>query len=210
MDLPTFEIAILSVTDEDEIEFVSGQRAQSGPAFIAREVIGTTWGGTPEELEKVVNPSDIARLVLFDTWTRNCDRHPPDDNRKPNLNNVFFSYEETPLGQVRIIAMDHTHCFCCGRDLDQKLDHIDLVKDERIFGLFPGFKPYVHAHWDVLEAAVAKLPTIDPGWVETLVGGIPPEWQVSQAGRIALVNQVCHRARYVADNILPILENALS
>lgn len=210
MGLPTFEIAVINVTEEDEIEFATGAHAQPGPAFIAREVNGTTWGGSAEELENVVNPEDIARLVLFDTWTRNCDRHPPEENKKPNLNNVFFAYDDAHPGQFRIIAMDHTHCFCCGRDLDNRLSHIDLVQDDKIFGLFPEFKPFVQSHWASLEADAAKLPTIDRVWLETVVNELPDAWEVTAAGKMALVNQVCNRARYVADNIMQIFQNALN
>src|SRR5437764_66658 len=92
LGLATFEIALIRVAVEDEIEFLSGQRAQPGPAFIAREQSGMVWGGAGGVLEKLVNPEDLAKLVLFDTWTRNCDRYPPDlRTRKPNRNNVFLS-----------------------------------------------------------------------------------------------------------------------
>jgi hypothetical protein len=210
-DLPIFDFAIVNVTDEDEITFLNGQRAQPGPAFVSRAESGMTWGGTAEELQLLVNPEDIGRLVVFDTWTRNCDRHPPDlAMRKPNRGNVFFSNEEMPDGQFRLIAMDHTHCFRCGDYLTPVLDHIDLVKDERIYGLFPEFKPFVKAHWATVEAAAAKLLTIDREWVLGVVAQIPLQWQVSPEGRAALANQIVNRATYVAETIGPSLQATLN
>ena len=128
LGLPTFEFAIIQVTKHDEIKFKAGY-ALPGPAFITREQSGMTWGGTPKELDSLVNPADIGKLVLFDTWTRNCDRHPPDlAMRKPNLGNVFLSNKGMTGGKFELIVMDHTHCFTCGRDLNAHLAHIDLAK----------------------------------------------------------------------------------
>ena len=74
--LPTFEYAILQVdADVDEIPFTNGRFAQSGSAFCTREEPGRTWGGGADELEPLVNSSDIPRLVVFDTWIRNRDPH---------------------------------------------------------------------------------------------------------------------------------------
>ena len=58
---------------------------------------------------------------MFDTWLLNCDRfsfptrNPPTKPRI-NRNNVFLS-EEAPDGKFVLKAMDHTHCFTCGKNL---------------------------------------------------------------------------------------------
>lgn len=204
MGLPTFEFALIEVTHDDEIEFLNGQRALPGPAFITRSESGMVWSGKREELELLVNPEDIGRLVLFDTWTRNCDRHPPDPTlRKPNRNNVFFSNVGLPDGQFRLLAMDHTHCFNCGRDLTATLANIDQVQDERTYGLFPEFHDFVHPDRFEWAAAVAQLRTLDRNWVRGIVGSIPREWLVEPAGRDALVRLICDRANFVADRFCP-------
>jgi hypothetical protein len=102
----------------------------------------STWGGGDRELKLLVNPQDISRLVVFDTWVMNCDRHCPIDpgtgiRRKPNRDNVFLS-EDAPDGQFLLKAIDHTHCFSCGRDWTKRLNQFDRIKDGRVFGLFPG------------------------------------------------------------------------
>jgi hypothetical protein len=199
LGLPTFEWAIVDVTPEDEIVFVNGGRAQPGPAFITREHSGTTWGGKKEELNALVNPSDIGKLVLFDTWTRNCDRHPPDlTSRKVNRNNVFLSSEGMIDGQFCLVAMDHTHCFNCGRDLNANLGHIDLIQDDRLFGLFPEFKPFICKYHDGVTNGLSRLAALERSWVESIVAGIPSAWQVDQSGRSALVTMIVNRAQYVS------------
>lgn len=206
LGLPTFEVSLINVTVEDEIQFLNGQFAQPGPAFIAREQSGMVWGGRAGILDKLVNPEDIPRLVLFDTWTRNCDRYPPDlAMRKPNRNNVFLSNEDVPDGFFRLLAMDHTHCFNCGRDLNAHLADIDLVQDERLYGLFPEFLPFLPPHQAALDAATARLRTLGRQWVIDLASTIPAEWQVPNSGQDALVNLICNRAHYTADTFGPAL-----
>lgn len=66
--LPTFESSLIEIDAEvDEIPFHRGGQAESGLAFVTRAVTGHTWGGSVEELSELVNPSDIGRLVVFDT-----------------------------------------------------------------------------------------------------------------------------------------------
>ena len=118
--LPTFDFGVLQIDAEiDEIPFLRGGTAASGPAFVTRAAAGHTWGGSAEELDCLVNCEAISWLMVFDTWTLNCDRHPADLTvRSPNYDNVFLERvsESDPVG-FRLIAMDHTHCFTCGRDL---------------------------------------------------------------------------------------------
>jgi hypothetical protein len=210
LGLPIFEFAIVQVTAEDEIQFKNGQ-AQVGPAFITREQSGMTWGGTADELSLLVNPEDIGKLILFDTWTRNCDRHPPDlTARKPNRGNVFLSNEGMEGGKFQLVAMDHTHCFNCGRDLNAQVAHIDLIKDERMYGLFPEFKPFIRNHLQALGDAISKLKTLDKLWLQGLIGSIPAEWQVDAAGRAALATLIYDRADYVDETFLALLETKMA
>lgn len=213
LGLPTFETAIVPVTELDEIIFINDKRAAPGPAFIAKEMSGETWGAVKGRLTVLVNPGDVGKLMLFDTWTRNADRYPPDlDVRKPNYNNLFFSNAGLPDNHWRLIAMDHTHCFTSGRDLNTKLATIDIVKDDRVYGLFPELKPYllqpeVRAE---LEAAVDKLATLDRAWVREQIATIPPEWQVEPAAREALEEFICQRANFLSLNYRSMIEPHLT
>jgi hypothetical protein len=202
--LPTFDVGLIHIdADVDEIPFLRGGQATSGTAFVTRASPGHPWGGSPEELDSLVNPEAVSRLVVFDTWTLNCDRHPPDlTARRPNYDNVFLQdANDRPMGQSRLIAMDHTHCFTCGRDLGQGTADIDRVKDERLYGLFPGFIPKVRQN--EVETALGRLHQLREATVKECVAKIPPDWEVAAGAREALIELIVRRATFVADTILP-------
>ena len=206
--LPTLEFSIIEIDAEvDEIPFLRGGVAASGPAFVTKAAIGHPWGGAEEELASLVNPEDVGRLVVFDTWVRNCDRHPPDlQVRRPNYDNVFLEdMVGEDAGKTRLVAMDHTHCFTCGRDLDEKVSNIGLVRDDRLYGLFPGFRSFVR-QLDV-ESAIERLSEAREEIVRPLVEDIPGEWEVGAKARAALSELIVRRARHVAETVLgPIAE----
>lgn len=103
-------------------------------------------------------------------------------------------------GKTRLIAMDHTHCFTCGRDLDDKLVHIGRVKDDRLYGLFPGFRSLVRQA-DV-EAAIDRLRELEVEVVRPIVDTIPDEWKVDVKAKDSLVQFVVRRAEFAAETIL--------
>jgi HipA-like kinase len=208
LELSTFDWAIVTVDEIDEIPFLdkdgnkTGQ-ATPGPAFITRAEPGASWGGGQRELKMLANPDDISRLVVFDTWLLNCDRYsrPKDDPTKsPRINrdNVFLS-EEAPAGQFLLKAMDHTHCFTCGREWTKKLAHDDTMKHGRVFGLFPEFRKFLNR--DAIVQAATDLRGITRESVTEMTQSIPKEWEVPRAARDALVDLVVGRATFVADTI---------
>lgn len=145
----------------------------------------------------------IPKLVVFDTWTLNCDRYPPDlTKRKPNYDNVFLSAERAPSGKFEIVAMDHTHCFTCGRSLNERIATIGRIKDERVYGLFPEFIPQVRAGRDTVMRGAELLRRLNSADCDVIVDSIPTEWEVSAGVRKALARLVYERARFVADNII--------
>lgn len=78
--LSILDFAVIEVDDIMEIPFVDKEgnqtgMAQPGPAFITRAESGDTWSGDARQLGRLVNPQDVSRLVVFDTWTLNCDRY---------------------------------------------------------------------------------------------------------------------------------------
>jgi hypothetical protein len=75
LGLPTFDVAVVDYPDELSFKLPKGCETQAGPAFIACEVRGRSWGGGEDDLTWVENPEDICGLVVFDTWTRNYDRY---------------------------------------------------------------------------------------------------------------------------------------
>ena len=197
LSVPDF--AVFSLAAEACFDLPRGNRAQPGPAFVSRHAPGRTWGGSAAELRELENQTDITRLVVFDTWVRNCDRHPPNlETRKPNYANVYLADTDRP-GRSRLVVIDHSHCFDCGRDLSERLRHIGKVQDEATYGLFPAFGGYL----DLGELAWCKamLRSVTREQVEAVAAQIPREWQVEDRARAALVDQVHGRAGFVADRI---------
>ncbi|HZZ29675.1 MAG TPA: HipA family kinase [Pirellulales bacterium] len=207
--LPTFDHTVIEVDAEViEIPFFDRNnkqvgKASNGPAFITRGEAGDSWSGKAEQLKKLANPHDISRLVVFDTWTLNCDRYcerPLGQEGKPrvNRNNVFLS-EEAPSGQFMLKAMDHTHCFTCGGELTTRLRRDDKIKEPRVFGLFPEFRQFLDQ--DAVQHAVPALQKFNQTVIQEITGRIPDKWEVSAAIRKALDDLVVGRAAFVAETI---------
>lgn len=206
LKLPVLDFGIIEIDAKiDEIRLMGDQLAHSGPAFVTRAIEAHTWGGSTEELENLINSHDIGRLIVLDTWLRNCDRYSTGlTGPRANYDNVLLEHlSGEDDGKLRLIAMDHTHCFTCGRELDNKLQHLETIQDPRIFGLFPGFIPMVRQN-DV-EDAIGDLRTLDHLFVRDVVEQIPAEWQVSSNARTALFELIIRRASYVADNLPGVL-----
>jgi hypothetical protein len=192
------DCAILDLPAEVCFALPRGGRTRPGPAFVSRDVPGRTWGGDPVELAALVNPADVTRLVVFDTWVRNCDRHPPDlATRRPNYNNVLLA-DAGPRGR-RLMAFDHTHCFDRGRDLTRHLAAIGNVQDDATYGLFPAFVPRIDP--GELAWSASQLRRLPADLVRGIVRELPAEWDVSAVARDALADLVIRRAAYLAHRI---------
>ncbi len=200
--LPTFDFAILELDEMDEIILHDDRRAQPGPAFVTRAVEGHPWGGSTNELKLLDNPEAISRLVVFDTWTRNPDRHPPDlASRQPHRDNVFLSGEGATPGRFRLIAMDHTECFLpSSRDLTSHIATIENIQDERIYGLFPEFVSLIQVA--ELQASAERLHELDEATVGNILASIPSAWDMAESARTALRELILQRAKYVANTIV--------
>ncbi|MCE9528295.1 MAG: hypothetical protein K8R36_19810 [Planctomycetales bacterium] len=200
-ELSTFDIAIVTLDADDTFPLPRGFAAQPGPAFAAMAMAGDPWGKSGLQLDLLVNPEDITRLVVFDTWTLNCDRHHPDRAvRKPNYENVYLSSEGTQPGKRRLIAMDHGLCFIrSGEDLTPKLAHIDKVQEDRIYGLFPEFLDKLRE--DMIISCVARLRQMDAATADAMIATVPKEWEVLQEARKAWSELIYRRAGFVADNV---------
>jgi len=199
--LRTFAVAKLVVSTEDEIELGHKRKALPGTAIASRAERGSPWNGSVEELMAATNAADVSRIVVLDTWLLNCDRHPADPAaRKPNHDNVFLSAEGAPKGRFLLTAMDHTHCFSCGRDLGPRLSQIDNVKDARIYGRFPEFEEFLDR--ELVQTAAEELGTISRSFVEETVNDIADDWEVSSAGRAALIELIFGRADFVSGTIV--------
>lgn len=199
--LSTFDIAILTLGSDDAFPLPRGYAAQQGPAFAARAEPGAPWGRTDEELDELVNPEDITRLVMFDTWTLNCDRRHHDATvRRPNFDNVYLSTENVEPGKRRLVAMDHGLCFIrSGENLSAHLSHIYKVKEDHVYGLFPEFQKRLLE--STIDMCIARLREMDEATAAAIIATVPTEWEVSAETREAWKYLIFRRAAYVADNV---------
>ena len=198
MGLTTFDFAIMELGEDDEIPFAKGGRAAPGPGFISRSVEGFNWGGDVKQLRSISNPLEITGLVVLDTWTLNYDRRSP-DGRRVNRDNVFFIKSDEKPGAIRLVAMDFTHAFRLGQDINRKLGFIERVQDTKIYGLFPEFRAFL----DRLEVNRLRelLQTFSRATADEFVEMIPTAWDVDRTGRSALSTLITERAHFVADHI---------
>jgi len=199
--LSTFDIAILPLQDDDIYDLPRGATAQPGPAFASKAMAGDPWGTSGLQLDLLANPEDITRIVVFDTWTLNCDRHHHDLNvRRPNYDNVYLASEGVEPGKRRLIAMDHGLCFIrSGEDISPRLAHIDKVKEASVYGLFPEFHGKLRE--DTIADCADRLREMDLATAESIVVTVPKEWDVSREARAAWSELIYRRAGIVADNV---------
>ncbi len=205
LGLATFDLALIDYPGVPRIEFADGRRARPGTALAAREVVGTPWGEDRKGLELVANPTSIAGLVLFDTWTLNRDRYFPQLPRsRRNLNNVFLSEDEAPARRYHLLAMDHTECFRENSgDLSRKVGRLERVRERRVHGLFREFVPYVTE--DAVAPFIERLRLLRATDVAEIVDAVPRDWELTADIAAALRDLIVDRARFVSDNLLDML-----
>lgn len=202
--LSTLDFGIIRITKDDEIPLFGAGYAEEGPAFASRKEPGRPWSGKASTLDLIVNPEDIAKLVVFDTWILNPDRFPPGGiDRKAKYDNVFLSKRDGIPTKKRLLAMDHTHCFSNGREISARIANIGRIKDERIYGLFPAFRKFLTLRR--VSNAVSKLCEIRGILIDEMIDSIPVEWGVSKVGASALRVLIVDRARFLADHISDML-----
>jgi hypothetical protein len=194
MGLPVLDWVLLTYSGQPEIVLKSGAKAQAGTAWLTRRVDGLPWGGHEDDLKYLANPGDLAKLVLLDHWTRNCDRYRPQP-RRVNRNNVFFMREGAPEGRFILMAMDHTHIFTCGGALAPDLARIATIRDETAFGLFPEFEPHL-TRLDAV-AAVEAMGAIPDATIRSVVESIPADWKVDAPTKTALVDFLLQRRAWL-------------
>jgi len=202
--LSTFDYALIELTDDDEIPFASGGLATPGPAFITRKEDGEAWSGGKAQLKLLSNPEDISRLIVFDTWIRNRDRYSTNpsggfDCVRENIRNVFLGIENTEPGRLGLRAMDHTHCFSAGSSLSKSLSNLDTIRDSRLFGVFPAFRPFIER--SSVATAIASLQGVTRPMVKKVIDKVPRQWDLDSEVRSALLDFIVRRAEFVASTV---------
>lgn len=213
--LPIPDFALIEIkADDPEVLIYTGTKqrpAKPGWAFASRKLdAASQWGGSAEELRKLANPESIARLVVFDTWVRNADRHSVDHmdfKGRINYGNVLLVTEKAKRGtRPRLFAIDYTHCCRCpkpGSPLKTSIADIANVKDDGIYGLFPAFVDLVKEA--DTEKALADLRKVKAERIAEVIASVPESWDVPKPVRDAWQKFFVDRATYVADNLKGLL-----
>lgn len=196
LGLSVLDWVLLEYPGQPPLCLASGHFAKPGTAWLTRKVNGFVWGREASDLKYIANRGDIAKLVLLDQWTRNCDRYRPEPNLRINANNVFLMREGAPEGRFLLVAMDHTHIFTCGRPLTRDLAKIDFVRDETAFGLFPEFVGSFTRSDALL--AVEALNAVSNTMIHEIVASIPADWEVNAAIRAAMEDFLRQRRDWLA------------
>lgn len=193
--VPPFAIVPVS---EIEILMEECGYVEDGPAFVSSEIRGATSDGGNYFLSRLSNGADVALLIMFDTWVRNGDRCPPPNalDPTPRHDNLFF---RTDGRKFELTAFDHTHCFV-EADLDSGLIVEEFEGDERIFGLFPEFVPYLTEQ--SLRRAVGAIRNVDPAAVEEIVHSVPLQWGPSNLVRNRWIDCIVGRSKVMPDRIM--------
>ena len=136
-----------------------------------------------------------ACFLGYDKWDE-CIKPEADD---PN-GTVYLSSEGVEPGRRRLIAMDHGLCFIrSGEDLTSRLTHIDRVRNEHVYGLFPEFREKLRE--DIIDDSAAQLKEMDIATARAMIATVPIEWEVSNKAREAWAELIHRRAGFVADNV---------
>lgn len=209
LGIATPQFAILEVRPEDDILLGHERKAKPGPAFVSRKLDGFEWGGDIKSIKKLTGrPRAITSLVALDTLLLNRDRYPPEgDDRAANYGNVFLSTEGAPAGQIRLIALDFTHCLCPESDLSPKMAQIDRCRDERVYGLFPEFSRFVKRA--DLEVFLSDMQKLTKEACMTIVRAVPQEWEVADTAREGIAAFLAERAGFLTDHLPSALTNRL-
>lgn len=163
------------------------------PIFFSKAIEGMPRDGGSTFLERLSDKSDVAKLVVFDTWIRNCDRY---IDGSANSDNLFYA-TATKGRKYDLVPIDHSHCFV---DIDfEELPNSEFIEDETIYGLYPEFCEYITS--DYVAIAINKLRELDREFVKDCVNSIPVEWNMTTNCRNHLVDLICQRAEYVVNTI---------
>jgi hypothetical protein len=181
---------------EGPIYLKNQSHLRTDAVFASRPEPGLAWEGGQEMLALVGNRSAFARLVVFDTWVRNFDRHVQRGSiPHQNQGNVFISTDAKRGKKRQLLAIDHTHILGDEVRLLQG-EASKHVFDRAIYGLFAEFIPYIKAA--DLKKAVDDLRNIPHQKIFDLVSSTPSCWGMTDAVARSLSAFLLARARHVA------------
>ncbi|WP_315854268.1 HipA family kinase [Gemmata palustris] len=174
--LRTPEYAVIEIPLHAPIELADGNEFVPGHGFITRKLDGMDWSGSRSVLTRVLNPIDLARLVVFDTWTLNCDRFRPRTETAPEwraARNVFLERAADFDDQYYLTSLDHGCCFKCLADLTPAYLRRAATADT-LYGYFPEFAGL--ARREHALQAVRAVQSCSRAQIDAIIERVPEAW----------------------------------
>src|SRR5262249_55680933 len=174
--LQTFQISRIPIRGGDNVRLKKQSRtilAKAGPAIVTKSETGKDIWTTKTIKSEILNPDDVNRLIVFDTWMRNCDRYlgtTGGSRRWDNPRNIFIS--ENPDGTNVLKVIDHGYILTCGHPIDPGLRHKEC--EQKIYGLFPQFVPMISCRR--VNEISKELSTVQTSMWDDLLSEIPHQW----------------------------------
>ena len=166
---------------------------QGGPAFFSRWEQAQSLSPNSKLLANLRRPSDVALLVVFDTWIRNKDRFADDaDGGVLNYDNILFKPDKR---KTQLLVIDHSHAFA-ETSLEDEI-HDFWATEETVYGLFNEFAPMLTRH-DV-KSALDTLCAVAIGEIRDICLSPPPEWGFTAGTANRLADLLVTRANRMSD-----------
>lgn len=170
-----------------EIELTHiGVKTVPGPAFCSRWVDeAETLSPNNPLLEKITNPADISKLVVFDIWLRNTDRFDPS-----NLDNILLVPDNR---KTKMVIIDHTH-ICVEGDITADLTEgtlSTLIEEQEVYDIPE--KIHTSLKNEGVIKTIRLIMDIDRPQIEDLIKRIPKEWDITTQERGMLADLILLR-----------------
>ncbi|WP_092998398.1 HipA family kinase [Rhizobium sp. NFR07] len=189
--LRTPDFAILEIPKIETADpFIS---VEAGPAFFSRWEQAQSLSPNSKLLANLRHPSDVARLVVFDTWIRNKDRFAEEANGGIlNYDNILFNADKR---KTQLLVIDHSHAFA-ETSLEAEIND-EWATEQRVYGLFNEFVSII-TRAD-LKSAIEDLCAITAGDINEICASPPPQWGFTAPLANRLANLLIARARLMRD-----------
>lgn len=146
-------------------------------------------------LHKAENLSDLAGILVFDTWTNNRDRA----WRASNIELV-----KGADGHYRVIIFDNGWVF--GGDPDWSAESVsaqrDIVRPPFMYGVvYNSFRPHIRGE-NPFDSWLRKLEHLPSKTIQRVIQKVPDEWGIRPGEQKALADYLIHRRKLVRPIIM--------
>ena len=189
--LHTPDFAVVEIPEIDASDALV--TVQAGPAFFSRWEQAQSLSPNSKLLANLRKPSDVARLVVFDTWIRNKDRFAEDANGGVlNYDNILLKADKR---KSQLLVIDHSHAFA-ETSLEDEINDF-WATETTVYGLFREFAAML-TRSDV-KSALDTLCAVPIGDIRNICLSPPPQWGFTAGAANRLSGLLVERAILMND-----------